>query len=75
MFEPRHKGNTLSTVTNPNPTSGTRVDVNTDELCTTIVSAHPIFFFNLIPNQTIFFILYLCIQVKYLNLRLKQYIQ
>jgi hypothetical protein len=32
MFDPKVKGYILSTLINPSPTSGVRVEVNTDEL-------------------------------------------
>lgn len=42
MFDPRVKGYILSTLISPSPTSGVRVEVNTDELCTNTVRIAPI---------------------------------
>ena len=41
MLEPRVNGNTRSRETNPKPTNGVRVLVNTELLCITIVSKQP----------------------------------
>ena len=41
MFEPRVRGYILSILITPTPTSGVILEVNTELLCTTIVSPQP----------------------------------
>ena len=56
MFEPNVSGNTRSMVTNPIPTSGTNVEVNTDELCIITVNAVPILLKKqMFPNEYRYF--------------------
>ena len=41
MFDPKVNGYIRSMVTTPRPTSGVRVDVNMELLCTKMVKIHP----------------------------------